>query len=191
MPTKPGGPGPRSGTSFPRRLRSSPRPLRSSRRPPPASRWRALAPRRPARARAHGARSARVTHNMWAAPDPRSRCVRVRESAGPEAVCVNWGRRRGQGGAAEPPGKVRGLGRETAPWEGRAELGRVARRAGEWAPGWGRGGTCPGRRRGGGGPGRRGGWAPGLTGLLPPLDSWLGGGASALSLWSAKDASRE
>lgn len=76
----------------------------------------------------------------------------VRESAGPEAVCVNCGRWPGRGGAAEPPGKVSGLGRRTGLWEKREEMGRVARRTGEWAPGWGRGGTCLGRRREGGGP---------------------------------------
>lgn len=96
-------------------------------------------------------------------------------SAGPEAVCVNCGRWRGQGGAAEPPGKVSGAGRKMALWEGREETGRVAPQAGEWAPGWGRGGTCLGRRRGGGGPGRQGGWAGGLTGLF--LLQILGSGA--------------
>lgn len=88
---------------------------------------------------------------------------------------MNCGRWRGQGGAAEPPGKVSGERRETALWEGREKTGRVAGREGEWAPDWGRGGTCLGRRRGGGGPGRRGGWVRGLTGLF--LLQILGSGA--------------
>lgn len=88
---------------------------------------------------------------------------------------MNCGRWRGQGGAAEPPGKVSGERRETALWEGGEKTGRVAGQEGEWAPDWGRGGTCLGRRRGGGGPGRQGGWVRGLTGLC--LLQILGSGA--------------
>lgn len=64
-------------------------------------------------------------------------------------------------------------------------------RAGEWAPGWGRGGTCLGRRLGGGGPGLPAGLVQGLTRLLL-LQIWgSGGGASTFFLQSAKEASQE
>ena len=78
----------------------------------------------------------------------------------------------GSGGAAR---KVSGEGRERPLCEGRGETGRVVGRAGEWAPGWGRGGTCLGRRLGGGGPGLPGGLVQGLTRLL--LLHILGSGA--------------
>lgn len=48
-------------------------------------------------------------------------------------------------------------------------------RAGEWAPGWGRGGTCLGRWLGGGGPGLPGGLVRGLTVLF--ILQILGSGA--------------
>lgn len=69
------------------------------------------------------------------------------------------------GEAAEPLAKVSGIRKEPALCQGHEETERAARRAGEWAPRWGRGGTCFGCGRRGGGQDHRGGWALGLTRL--------------------------
>lgn len=70
-----------------------------------------------------------------------------------------------RGEAAEPLAKVSGMRKEPALWQGHEETERAARGAGEWAPRWGRGGTCFGCGRRGGGQDHRGGWARGLPRL--------------------------
>ena len=86
-------------------------------------------------------------------------CEWGRVSAGPEAVCVNCGRWRGQGGAAEPPGRWVGK-------EGRGLFERGAGRLDAWS-----GGRESGRRAGGG---AAPAWAAG----------WEGAGRASREAWS-------
>lgn len=112
-------------------------------------------------------------------------------SAGPEAVCVNCGRWRGQGGAAEPPGKVSG-GKEGDGSLGRPRGDRACGGAGgRVGAGLGEGRHLPGPPAGRGRAGTAGRLGPGPDRTFPPPNSWLGGGASTFFSQSAKEASPE